>query len=315
VEGTLRRAAAGLLLSLAVGCGGDGQTLEIDVAPIVEQLGREDGDARDRAVDRLVAIGPAVLPALVDALDDERPAVRIAAVEVLSALETPDVVEPLVGVAVRDPDDDVRYEALVALGALGGSPAELAAERAMADERPKVVLGGIAACANVCRDHKGFTQLVELALRAPLPQGLVARSVVGRLLLEGQDPEQVKVLRAVVADRAPRLLSEGTPPDVRLRAGLLASDLGDATALDALLVSAPESSSALRAHVVWGLGQVGDARAVPVLLGLRSTPVAPYAYDALRRIAERGVPEAQTAVADWKGDKPASAMPPPYALF
>jgi HEAT repeat protein len=250
-----------------------------------------------------------------EALDDERPAVRLGAVEVMGGLETPDVVEPLVEVAVRDPDDDVRYQALLVLGELGGSPAELAAERAMADDHPKVVLGGVAACASVCRDHKGFTQLVELALRAPLPQGLVARSVVGRLLLDGDDPERVRVLRAVVADRTPRLLGDDTPPDVRLRAALLASDLLDAGALEPLLASAPEASGVLRAHVVWGLGLVGDARAVPVLLGLRSSPVSPYAYDALRRIAERGVPEAQAALTAWKGDKPASAMPAPYALF
>lgn len=317
LRGTRAGARCALALSaLLAACGGDDrQTLEIDVAPIVSALGSDDLEARDRAVERLVAIGPAVLPAMREALHDDRPAVRAGAVEVLSGLDGPDVVAPLVEVVERDPDDEVRYEALVTLGGLGGPAAEGAARRAMRDEHAKVVVGGIGACAAACRDAEGFGQLVELALRAPLPQGLVARSAIGRLLLEQREPARVELLLAAVAERAPLLLDAATPPDVRLRAALLASDLGDAAALDALLAQAPDAAGVLRAHLVWALGQVGDARAVPVLVGLGSAPVSPYAYDALRRIAERGVPEARAALATWKGEKPSAPMPAPYALF
>jgi len=317
-KGALGRLLAGALCGLAVvACGGDDdrQTLALDVAPIVAALGADDVDARERAVERLVAIGPPVLPALEAALHDARPAVRIGVVEVLGALEAPGVADTLAGVAEHDADADVRYEALVTLGGRDQAAAARAAVRAMADEAPHVVLGGIGACAVACRDAEGFGRLVELALHAPLPNGVVARSAIGRLLLENRDPARTAVLRTAVGDRALLLLDPATPPDVRLRAALLASDLGEAAALDALMAWAPEADGVLRAHVVWGLGQVGDARAVPILVALGATAISPYAYDALRRIAERGVPEARTAQAAWKGPKPAAAMPAPYALF
>jgi len=316
-SGALGRACTSALCALALACGGDDhrQTLELDVAPIVADLGADDLDVRERAVERLVAIGPPVLPALQAALRDEPPAVRLGAVEVLGAFETSEVAATLAEVAEHDPDADVRYEALVTLGGRDDVAAARAALHAMADEQANVVLGGIGACAVACRDAEGFGRLVELALHAPLPNGLVARSTIGKLLLDDRDPARSAILRTAVTDRVPLLLDAATPPDVRLRAALLASDLGDPAALDALLAWVPEAGGALRAHVVWGLGQVGDARAVPILVELAPTPISPYAYDALRRIAARGVPEAQTAQAAWKGPKPSAAMPAPYALF
>jgi HEAT repeat protein len=75
--------------------------------------------ARRRAVDELVARGPAALPVVARALDDPSPDVRVAAVQVLVRLTPPAL--PLLGRALRDRAAVVREPATIALLAAGAA--------------------------------------------------------------------------------------------------------------------------------------------------------------------------------------------------
>jgi len=96
---------------LAAGCGlsrpADRYRVTIDLGPSIRALGADDLFESGPAEDRIVAIGPAALPALEAALDDESPAVRVGVVGVLNLLAVPARV-PLLMKAATDSAEDVR---------------------------------------------------------------------------------------------------------------------------------------------------------------------------------------------------------------
>jgi HEAT repeat protein len=91
-----------------------GKSVEQLVADLVSKV---PGD-RLAARSALVQLGPAAVPALLDALDDPRQHVRWAAGKSLTAIADPSAAEKLVD-TLDDKDSDVRWVAAEALIALG----------------------------------------------------------------------------------------------------------------------------------------------------------------------------------------------------
>ncbi len=88
-----------------------------DIARLMAQLASDQGLARKRARRCLVRLGEAAVPALLEALADERPQIRIEAAEALLYIASP-IAAPSLVEALDDREFGVRWlaaEALIAL--------------------------------------------------------------------------------------------------------------------------------------------------------------------------------------------------------
>ncbi|MBM4246465.1 MAG: HEAT repeat domain-containing protein, partial [Deltaproteobacteria bacterium] len=123
-----RARACGALLLLVASCspsaesGGHARQNDPESASVAEggpERALMTGDVyqRRRAVDELVALGPAALPALDKALGDGSPDVRAAATQALVRMGP--AARPLLGRAVADPKSVVRDPATRALIGVG----------------------------------------------------------------------------------------------------------------------------------------------------------------------------------------------------
>jgi HEAT repeat protein len=143
--------------------------LEGAVAGLVQSLGSEDDEERQRAIDALAAMGPPVIdlvavvlrdpsaeqragavevlseiggpptvPPLLEALRDSSEDVRLMAVEALGEVRDPRAVQPLLELYGRDEDAQVRYECLTSLGLIGDPAAAPLLVRETRDDHPFV---------------------------------------------------------------------------------------------------------------------------------------------------------------------------------
>jgi len=169
----------------------------------------------------------------------------------------------------------------------------------------------LAACATRCTTPEAIDKVAALAVNDPdLTAGLMARATLAKLRAEHAEDVQ-----AAVARKALPALSGGTL-DTRARAALLAADGGDAAALASLGALATGVSPALQRQVAFTLGSAGDAAAIEplkALLAQQDADVQLYAYDALRKLGDRGVSGAQEAIAAYAGPKPGAPLEPPDA--
>jgi HEAT repeat protein len=284
-----------------------------DLGADIRALGSDDLETSEPAADRLVAMGPDAVPALAKALEREPPAVRAGVVEVLGRVDHPDARAALVGVAARDGDPEVRSTAIRTLGT--GGPSDAArpvVETALTDAAPGVRLAAAGACAALCGSPAALERLVTLAIEdQPLPNGIAARAAVIQILASG-DAARAEAVRAAIRVHAPLAL-RGGDGGARLRAALLASDMGDPGGREALEGAVRgDAPPLLRLQAIHALGRVGDDRAVPALAALDGQPgLGDYGYDALHRLAARGVGGAQAALDRWRGSRPPGELPPP----
>ena len=152
----------------------------VDVTADVRALGSDDAFGWEPARDRLSALGPAAFPALLRALEHERPAVREAIVGVFAdAPQTDDAVRRGVARAARnDPEAGVRAVAVPALRRIAG-----------ADSHDVVVAAGAESMSNVPYlldkarfGHKmGHQQLIDAMYRdglfCPLSEMIMGETV------------------------------------------------------------------------------------------------------------------------------------------
>ena len=302
---------------LAAGCGlfrpAHRYRVTIDLGPSIRALGSEDLFESGPAEDRIVAIGPAALPALDAALDDESPAVRVGVVEVLSYLAVPERV-PLLMKAVTDPDEAVRAQALEVLGGLTGDPrARPLVEAALEDPSPTIRVAAARTCARLCTSPPAVARLVDIAIRdEPFSNALWARASLAAMM---KRPDTSSEARAAIERVAIPRLQDGGSLEERARAALLVADIGSPAGSEVLAAAARESTSTqVRLHALYALGTVGDARAVPTLAEILRGPqseLVPYAYDALTRMAARGVAEAKPILRAYRGPRPSNPLLPP----
>lgn len=306
-------ARAAVLLALAVACSRpDPYALTIDLRGTVKALGSDDLSERKAALDRIAAVGAAALPALRTALATEAPAVRLGAIEAVSRLATTDGDAVLRDAATHDAAAAVRAEALVALGQSGDTEATGLIESTLFDPNPDLRYAAIEACASLCASQQAADRLVELAIYdRPEANAMWSRRALSGMLADETPPRAERARAAITAHALP--LIGDTVGEQRARAALLGSDVGDAAAT-AVLADAVQhlDSSVLRLQGVYALGTVGGPSQVPVLGRLLGAPsVSPYAYDALRRMAARGVADAARVMEGYHGPHPNGPIPPP----
>ena len=316
------RPAAGLVLAALVvaSCGREPErradaspyVVQIDLAPQIRAFG-EDTATADEAGEQLSLMGPQVIPALAAALEREPKDVRQKTVEVLSTIGTPEAVPPLLRVAEHDADEDVRADALRALGTIGDERGRPLLETALSDPRTTIRVGGIMGCATACTSPAAIERLADIAVHDEnTAVALAARTTLTALRGTGATEDQA--VRAAAEQRRPAALPASARPDERALAALLASDLDGAAAIPALLAVVGEASPSLQRHVAWRCGTLADERcAAPLgeLLAASDPLVQAYAYDALVKLRDRGVDGATPALAGYAGRRPPGPLAAP----
>ena len=108
-----------------------------DVGELVSALAKDDAVERQSAREKLVNIGSAAVPSLLDLLGDDQQHVRWEAAKTLAAIADPTATEQLVE-TLNDEDPDVRWvagEALIALGQESVKPLLTALTKSVDPER------------------------------------------------------------------------------------------------------------------------------------------------------------------------------------
>ncbi len=109
-QGVVMRAAAYL------GESGDAMA----APPLIDMLDHQEPSLRFVVSKALVELGPAAVPALIDALKDKNPTVVSSAVEILAKIGDPRAVVPLSSLLKQHRTDDIGLAIISALGVLGG---------------------------------------------------------------------------------------------------------------------------------------------------------------------------------------------------
>lgn len=240
------------------------------------------------------ATAASAVPALIEALSDASPAVRLAAVGSLGSLEDPRAIAAL-GKALReDTDPRVRKAAAESLGEIDDPravPHLLAALRTeqVTDVRVQIVealreIDDASAVAGVEAVTKDASPAVRRAAISALAEFEVQSSVAAIVSLAKDEDVQV---RREVADAL--------------------GDLESASALDALIGLARDSDAEVRANAVDALGNLEDRRAMSALVGALRDPSADVrrnAADAIHNIPdlERAPQQLIDALADTDKD-------------
>lgn len=215
--------------------------------------------------------GPAVGEALAEALEDDYPAVRRAAVEGISELGVPTAVEPLVDAFVRweDPPDGQARER--ALETLVGWRLEGLAE-AFAEHLLPPDAGPLED-----RHRDALARLLAVD-----PRGAAAGSVAGTLVSalrtrpdHGQAARAERVLAWLGPSAGERLLLALGGGDVSPALVRAAGTAGDSRAIDPLVRLIRGSRAETRRAAAVALGGLRDTRAVPALLAASQDPDRP----------------------------------------
>lgn len=283
-----------------------------DIGPHLAALAGDDRIVAHDAEEALVELGPGIVPALLVAFPNQPPAARVRIVRVLAELRTDEAVAAVVQSATNDSQLEVRAASLRALATTGDPRSLGIVMAALDDPLPAVRWAALDACVTLCTTPAAIQKLATLAVSDPdLTAGLMARTALVRLRASGHaEPVQA----AITASARPAL--SANTPDTRARAALLVADGGDAAALASLATLATGVSPALQRQVAFTLGYAGDSAAIAplkALLGQQDASVQLYAYDALRRLGDRGVGGAQEAAATYAGPKPWAPLGPPDA--
>lgn len=309
---TVATVAAALLV---VGCQekpASDRSVTIDLSADIEALGSDDLFVSEPALDRITAIGEPAVPVLARVLSGERPAVRSGIIEALKTIGGTEATDALLA-AARDPDSTVRYDALLVLGDLGDARARAPVEAALTDTEPRVRLAAAAACASLCESESALVRLVDLAVHdESFAIAIAARNSL-IAIVEDTSHARAPKARALIGKRAESSMNGEAALEQRVRAALLVADLGDAAAAPILLEAVTEIDDAhLRPRAVFALGDVGGAESVAAVAAvLEGGPFACYGYDALRRMAARGVHGAQSVLDRYDGRCPPGPLPRP----
>lgn len=217
----------------------------------------------------------------ISALDDEDWGVREDAAVALGRLGDPRSVQPLIR-ALRDSDRAVREAATSALKTLG-EPAILSLGFCLQDTNLQVQESAACILATIANE-----QVLEPLLSAALSPNWIVRMSAAQALGRIQNPQAIDTLVLVLQDKVPA---------VREEAGRAIQAIGDASipkllealqdrnwkirlrAVEALALLKPREAvgplmllvledpdTAVRQDAVRALGQIGDSRAIPLLL-------------------------------------------------
>ena len=141
----------------------DPYVVTIDVRPWIVALRSDDLFQVDPAIERLAALGDHALPALQAALRNEGRLTKVNIVEVLRDIHTP-ATAPLLIEAAADEDEEVRHDAIAALGRLGDPRGGPALETALDDPVIGVRRAAVMGCLSLCTSPRALRRLVQMSL-------------------------------------------------------------------------------------------------------------------------------------------------------
>ncbi len=234
------------------------------LARATERLSAEVGSLQplSNGVERSrTASSPAATRALIEALDDAVPAVRLAAVRSLGQLGDTTVVAALIQALAGDTDDGVRRAAAWALGQLEQSSSVPALSTALRRDRDIEVRRNAAWALGQIEDAAAVDALAAVLTD---PDRELRKKAVWAL-------GQIEDVRAV-----PGLLValRDTDPEMRSQAAWALGQIESKDAVEGLGRAVGDSSREVRSQVAWALGQIEDPASVPALTRLLRDPVA-----------------------------------------
>ena len=285
------------------------------IPALVGALASKDADIRVRAIGKLVFLNHAgIIPDLVKALDDKEPRVRQHALYALQRLKARAAADRIAQVLVSDKDDMARFNAALALAAVGTRKHIPAFVRVLDDRSNNVLLTALGALARLApRQASSYVlRLVRNTKRwAAVPQG--QRDVtLGLLRGSLRKKEVVALLRKIVNDGIREAERAGRPPMTMemMEAARLLAEAGDGTGVPVLLealkggeYSQEKAVAALAAlkhkaavpriietalqngffpiklKTIKALGEIGDARALAVLASVFNDRVDDFTMD------------------------------------
>ena len=193
------------------------------VASLVAALGDTSNPLHQSAVDKLVEIGPAAVPALNEALSPNRPwLVAYRAAEALGQIGDGHAAGPLLE-ALRHPNSNVRWSAVRALAVVGDARALLELRRVARDDRGKTswgesVAGAARSALNEMQSQNMLLRGADLIKTAVacvlmLVALIVAWKMLGDLRTQLREVGFEPVDPAVLAAPAPTANSSATVPE------------------------------------------------------------------------------------------------------
>jgi HEAT repeat protein len=256
-----------------------------------------DGDAYSAARKALIALGPAAIKPLLQALSGERPRLRAAAADVLWRIKDPQVAPALIA-ALRDQASLVRSAAAMHLGFLEDPQAVQPLMEALKDSDDNVRSAAASSLARFA-DPRIVDQMIAL-LSDTSPQ--VRRAAI-RGLTTREDSRAIDPIIGRLSD---------TDEIVRRLAASALGGLKDQKAIDPLLSALNDGDEDVRRSAVGALGKLRPKRAVAPLVALLSDKSPMLRAEALRTLGLIGDKEAVDAIArlipDRDGDVRASAV-------
>ena len=267
----------------------DAYRVSIEIGESIHQLGSDDLFESEPAQSLLIALGPVVIPSLRVALEKEDEAIRLGVIEVLASIEVEGSTVLLAETARTDPSLEARGNAIVALVSRGAPQAQELVALSLQSDEPALYRSATLGCPTLCPAASQLDRLVELIFLEPITYMDGPRAA----LLRAIDTDSRREQATLALKRGAMARLHDDDLEIRLRAGILLSDIRDPSALEPLsLVLDHDLPVLFRARALLLLGEQGDrvvAKKMGAALGSLSTPLRTLACRALSRMAEREV--------------------------
>ena len=221
------------------------RSLEAQARSLLPKLRGQDRETLGHLLDRLGAVDTARRQAR-----SGRPGARARAGAFLGESGSPEAVRDLVRL-LHDADPQVRWTAARALGRLGHTSALSPLFSALEGPRPLPV-DVVADAVFQIRDCP-----ISLLRQGLKSQAAPTRAVAVELLGRFQ--------ALIAADEVMTLLHRDPSVEVRARAARSLGRMGSPVSVESLVSCLDGGPAAMRAQAIWALGEIGDARALPVL--------------------------------------------------
>ncbi len=262
------------------------------VPDLIRQLGSEDFDARQQASERLIALGPSILPLLRKELDsadvETRTRVRAcieklarapsalavtAAARVLRDRRPKDAVEVLLGYLPYAPNEEAENEAMMTVFLLGAKEGKIDERLARAIEDTAAARRAAASLALARWGDPQQKKRAQEALKDPDPK---VRFHAAQGLLAAGEKAAMPALLDLLTD-APVGISQRSE-------GLLQLIAGDTGPTTVTLADDPAARKKCReAWDAWWKNQGGKVDLTKVQVGVGDVALAPLARDAIRK--------------------------------
>ena len=248
---------------------------------LIDSMRHEDWEVREKAVAIAASFrDPIVVEPLIEmAMNDPDPYVKDRAIWALGVIGDQRAVEPLVSILEED-DVAIRQRAVEALGKIDGPETlEILTRLTLYDENPMI--------RNFALDELLSQKNTELV------------SLFASELGNGSPKIRINAARALAATKAPealdalaQLATQDDEPSIRKLAVVSLGKLKSSRALPGLILALEDESPDVRKSAVESLGQLNDRRAVIPILGLLADENIEVRNSAIQTLGILNDPEA-----------------------